>query len=192
MPIQYHAIPRNAVTVPLDDTWQHSPSTCGASTLLAVLHYFGVGPTEEEDLLKVMRTTARNGTNPEHLERAVNYYELQFKAFQPMSTDDLKSMLDRGRPVVLMLQAWEQLKRYRKVWNDGHWVTAIGYNREGFFFEDPWIHNARAYLTADELADRWHDVGAVNKHVQHYGLVVWRERYKPRPGLPVTRYRRMT
>jgi len=28
-------------------------------------------------------------------------------------------------------------KSYKGIWSEGHWVIAIGYDRDGMFFEDP-------------------------------------------------------
>jgi len=43
------------------------------------------------------------------------------------------------------------------------------------YFEDPSLHNARGFLTYQQLDDRWHDIeGKDNHHVERYGAVIWK------------------
>jgi predicted double-glycine peptidase len=178
MPLDYQEIPQGAIRVPVPDTLQETDYTCGASALQAVCKFFGVGPVTEREFVQHMGMS-RSGSDPEHLMRAVRRYRLDHEEFHQMSREQLKICLDEFRPVILMLQAWgtteaENARRtYRRRWEDGHWVVAIGYDQHGVYFEDPSIFDARGFLTYDELDARWHDWGANREHVEHYGLAVW-------------------
>jgi predicted double-glycine peptidase len=66
------------------------------------------------------------------------------------------------------------LTSYAEEWDSGHWVVAIGYDDDKVYFEDPWIPHARAYLTWDELDDRWHDLDYDNSKVYRYGAAIWK------------------
>ena len=59
---------------------------------------------------------------------------------------------------MVALQAYgnrkQQLANYAEGWTDGHWVIAIGYDREGIFFEDPSLQAVRGYLTDEVLIER--------------------------------------
>lgn len=172
------AIPSGAVRIPVPDTRQQTGYTCGAAALRAVCEYFGVGPRTEREFAADMKMSSA-GADPEHLIRALKKYGLNYKPFHRMSLRGLKSSVDRGRPVIMMLQAWGATKKnpwpsYRRDWGDGHWVVAIGYDDDGAFFEDPSLRTVRGFMGFDELKERWHDVGPHYGHMYFYGLSVWK------------------
>ena len=79
---------------------------------------------------------------------------------------------------MMMMQAWAEPtpRSYTKVWNAGHWVIAIGYDAEGIYFEEPSLYASRGFIAYRKLTQRWHDVeGEGLKHVQQYGLALWRD-----------------
>jgi len=186
---QHHVISRNAIRIPVPDTTQQTDYTCGAASLEAVSKYFGVGPDWEPEFKDDMRMP-RSGADPEHIIRAAKKYGLRFKEFYPMSLGQLRSCVDRRRPVILMLQAWGQTQEgkarrgYKRMWDDGHWVVAIGYDNEGVFFEDPSLQAVRGFLAFPELEERWHDYGPHYEHMDHYGVAIWK------PGVSRSVYER--
>jgi uncharacterized protein YvpB len=121
-----------------------------------------------------------SGADPDHLVRAAKKYGLKTEEMQPMTLTELRGTVTEGRPVICMLQAWGNRKTYKDDWKHGHWVVAIGWDKAGVYFEDPWILGARGYLTHAELDDRWHDVGKHNRHVPRYGLAVWHREETPK------------
>lgn len=179
MATHFWKIPKGAIRIPLPDTSQDTDFSCGACSLLSICIYYGVGPVEERIVVRDSGMSDR-GANPEHLLRAAKQYGLSTEEVQPMTVSRLLEMVERGRPVVCMLQAWGDRKQYRDVWDNGHWVVAIGWDKEGIYFEDPSIDEARGYLTYAEMEDRWHDVGKYNKHMPQYGLVVWHAKEAPK------------
>jgi hypothetical protein len=56
--------------------------------------------------------------------------------------------------------------------------VAIGYDRDGVFFEDPSLQAVRGFMAYAELEERWHDVGPKKEHIEHYGLVLWKPQAK--------------
>ncbi len=184
MPADYHAIPPRAIRIPVPDTTQQTDYTCGASALQAVCKYYGVGPDEEYEFAKDMGMP-RTGSDPEHIIRAVEKYGLRYQEFYDMSRGQLRVCLSRRIPVILMLQAWGETESgsprrgYKTIWEDGHWVVAIGYDRQGVFFEDPSSQAIRGFLSFRELDDRWHDWGPEYEHIDHYGIAVWKPGAQP-------------
>lgn len=61
----------------------------------------------------------------------------------------------------------------KKNFNDGHYVTAIGYTKKHIIFEDPSSVN-RTYLLFEELNERWHDIDpATNQVLEHFGIMTY-------------------
>jgi len=184
----YHPVGTGAIMVPLPDTQQKETYSCGASAAMSVCRYFGLGPDYEEDfiaLLKKKGMDTRIGAHPYQLVHVAKEFRLKHKEYCPMTIGQLRSSLRAGRPVLMMIQAWGEddetgrpLKSYEGVWDEGHWVAAIGFDDEGVFFEDPSLEAVRGYIGYKALDERWHDVGPRNKHMTRYGLVIWK------PGSP--------
>jgi len=185
---RYHPIKEGTVMVPLPDTQQKEDYSCGASALMSICRYFGLGPDYEEDFIAILRKKGmdtRTGAHPEQLINAAKGFGLAFEPFDPMTVDQLKSCLRSGRPVLMMIQAWgvdektgQPLESYENVWSEGHWVVAIGFDEEGVFFEDPSLEAIRGYVGYGALKERWHDRGPRGRHMRNYGLAIWQ------PGSP--------
>jgi predicted double-glycine peptidase len=167
-------IPRGAVRIELPNLAQQKAYTCGVAALQAVCAYFGVGPGDEATIEAHLGIDRRIGTHPHQLRRVARRYGLSVEEHQPMATATLLARLDRGRPVLLTLQAWGGRASYARAWKHGHWVVAIGHDRAGVYFQDPAIAGARGFLAHAALAERWHDVGPRGVHLERYGLVLWR------------------
>ena len=165
--------------IELPNTVQATGHTCGAAALLSICSYYGCGPDDEATVVADMGF-GEDGSDPAHVLRAVTRYGLHYREYRPMTDRQLARCLDRGRPVLLMLQAWPDeppLTGFANVWDSGHWVVAIGYDARGVCFADPSLERARGFLTHDALAERWHDVeGEDAHHVHRYGVAIWRQR----------------
>ena len=178
---KYQRFLKGAIRIPLPDTTQQEDYSCGAACLQAVCKYFGVGPEDEWEYVEALRMDKKVGSHPFQIVRAARRYGLRFREKLGMSLADLKGLLRRRIPVLLMIQAWGErkygggyLRSYRGVWDQGHWVVAVGYDRSGVYFEDPSLQAVRGFLTFEELEERWHDVGPHNRHMDHYGLALWK------------------
>ncbi len=189
MTYQYRHIPPGAIRIPVPDTSQQKDYSCGASSLQAVCHYFGVGKEDEWEYVVDLKMDTRIGSHPFQIRRLARHYGLRAEECQPMSIRQLRRALRQRKPVMLMIQAWGEeegesgyRKSYKDIWVDGHWVVAIGYDREGIFFEDPSLQAVRGYLKDKELEERWHDVGPHQRHVPNYGLILWK------PGFEESQY----
>jgi uncharacterized protein YvpB len=89
-----------------------------------------------------------------------------------MSIADLKALLDKKFPVIVLLQAWSEHKMdYRNAWSEGHYVVAVGYDAKNIYFMDPSTLGNYAYIPEKEFVDRWHDTDGKEK-LRHFGMVV--------------------
>jgi uncharacterized protein YvpB len=138
----------------------------------------------------------RIGAHPHHLVSVARKFGLAMEEYLPMSIGQLKSCLRKGRPVLMMIQAWGEdkqkrpFKSYKGVWDEGHWIVAIGFDEAGVFFEDPSLEAIRGFIPYEVLEERWHDRGPRGKHIDHYGLAVWHPR-SPFGGVYAIRARRI-
>ena len=162
----YRRTPKKAIKVDLPNVAQRTDYTCGAAVLQAICSYFGVGPEEEADYERLMGMP-KTGADPVHITTAARSLGLEAKEFRPMTVRQLEKCLDKGRPVILMLQAWDE----------GHYVVAVGYDHAVIYVEDPWIQGSRGYVTRVELVARWHDVeGEHDTRTDRLGIALWRSK----------------
>jgi predicted double-glycine peptidase len=174
-------IPKNAIKVHLPDTNQLEDYSCGAAALFAIFEYYSVGPDNEYIIVNKLKMDKRVGSHPDQIKRLAKKYGLHTKEFKG-NVNNLISWLDKKIPVMLMLQAWgfykPKIKNYRKEWKDGHWVTAIGYDKENIYFEEPSIEKNRGYIPRAKLEERWHDTEHYGKHIDKYALAIWSDMKK--------------
>ena len=157
-------------TIKLPDLIQTYIWDCGPKALQAVFAYFGIH-AREEDIMEVAGTT-ETGTPISGFKKAVKKYGLNCKAGK-MTVEKVKNYIDRGIPVILLLQAWtiKDNVDWRKNWDDGHYVVAVGYTARKIIFEDPWVLS-RSYLTYEELGERWHDrIG--KRRYYNFGMAIY-------------------
>jgi predicted double-glycine peptidase len=128
--------------------------SCGPAALCAVLRYYGIR-TSERTLMRRAGTT-REGTDPEQLMRACASYGVRPWIWEMMTYDILASMVKKGHPVIVALQAWGDTDA-AKSWTDGHWVVVTGAGSRRVTFADPSLRGARGTLTRRQFERRWHD-----------------------------------
>jgi len=171
-------IPKNAIKIALPQIRQQKCYSCGASALHVICKYFKVGYRKEEDYRKLLNTTYKLGTCPKNIVEGAKTLGLKAILRSNMSLKRLKIHLDKRMPVICSMQAWGRESTYPKA-KCGHYVVAIGYDKNHFYFEDPSIDlGQRGYLTTKEFNERWHDIEADGKHYYHLGIAVWKNRYK--------------
>lgn len=144
---------------------------CGPVALQAILAYWGIDVREDE-LIKLCLTTKENGTEREGLKKAAEHFGLTCKAAS-LTFDDVKEYISQQIPVLIDLQAWADHpeRDWTKDWEDGHYVVAIGYDKDKIYFEDPSAF-VRTFLTIEELKSRWHDVTDDGKKFYSWAMAV--------------------
>ena len=166
--------------IKLPDLRQTKGYDCGAIVIQTILDYYGMD-VREDKILKLTRTNKKKVTQTRDIERVFKKYGLKTKSGK-FTIEEVKKFIDKKIPVILVLQAWAIKKEvdWKKDWKDGHYVIAIGYDKEKMYFDDPatiW----KTYLTFDELKKRWHDVGGLKnkgKKYIHFGIVAYGKKRK--------------
>lgn len=167
----------SAQELPVPPVVQKQDYSCGPASLLACVRYFlPTAQANEEMLAYLAGTSEKDGTEPEGLVAAAAAFGLQAEVREHMTMQDLRTNVDQGALTIVALQAWADTKGpppegYSVRWQDGHYVVCTGYDGPRFYFMDPSLEGARATLTPQELAARWHDVDG--NHMRYsLGVVV--------------------
>lgn len=148
---------------------------CGAKALQTLLAYYGVD-VREDVLMKELGTSKVDGSSVDEIRAYAKSQGFHVRAHQNMSVEELKSYIDEGHPVLVLLQAWAEKKLTPEAWktnyDDGHYVIVIGYGKDRVIFEDP-SSFSRTWLTVKEFRDRWHDRNPENgKKLMRFGMVL--------------------
>jgi uncharacterized protein YvpB len=152
----------NLIRVPL--VRQTMDYTCGVAALQSVLLYYGeeFGQTE---LARYLGVSTQHGTNYRAILRFANrkFPDPQKRDFWMwkrcgMTIDDLRQVIDTGRPPIIPFQAWGRPGiDWKKEWKEGHYAVAVGYDENNIYFMDPSVLGHYAYIPVGEFLDRWHD-----------------------------------
>jgi len=138
------------------ETRQTFTYDCGSNALASMLCYGGAEEREDR-LMKLAGTTERDGTPPDGVLLVFGYFGLPTESGEGMTPDDLRKAIDKGFPTMLCLQAYrDSNKPYSQLWDQGHWVVAIGYDKDRIIMEDPASYH-RTWISDTELIERWHD-----------------------------------
>jgi len=144
--------------------------SCGASAVKAILKYYNIN-ISEKDLINDLNTNSKNGTSINNIVNILKKYDLQ-STIKTMSIQDLKDCVDKKIPVIIPIQAWpDKEKDYKNMWDEGHYVVVIGYDKDHIYFEDPALSKSKAYLTFKELEEQWHDKSGSTKYIKT-GIIV--------------------
>ena len=134
---------------------------CGANALVSLLVFTGI--EEREDRIALLAGTGKSGTSITGVLRVLDYFGLTHEARARMTPANVRTAIDAGQPTLITIQAYRESNRpYRELWDDGHWVVAIGYDERRILFEDPSAFH-RTWLADRELAERWHDLDRGHK-----------------------------
>ena len=158
------------------DARQCTPDMCGVAATQAVLYYYGIAIIQSK-LVELMEMDAEVGVEPEQIVKIFKDrdFEVDFKA---MTIEDLKAYIDKGIPVILLINAWaaDYPVDYTDIDEEGHYVVAMGYDDENrqFIFDDPSFLENRGYIGYDELLTRWKMWASDDKTILHnYGIAVY-------------------
>lgn len=143
---------------------------CGAKALQSILVYYGI-EVSEDILIEHANTNEEVGTLSKDILIVLKKYHLHYDQ-RKMTVEDLKEYILKNIPVMILLQAWsEEPVDYKTNYEHGHWVIAIGYDKEKIIFEDP-LSFRHTWLTYKELEERWHSKEA-DKVLKNYGIAVY-------------------
>lgn len=144
---------------------------CGVDVIESVLEYYDID-WREMDLSYILDAKPEEGTSIDRMIDFIGTQGLQVEFRENMTINDLKRFLNRGIPVIMMIQAWGDGKDYTDVWEYGHYITAIGYTSDKILFADPATYYEVSYIESNELMKRWHDIDRDRKYI-HFGCAVF-------------------
>ena len=175
-----HAASKPSKLLPVPDTSQSTDYSCGASALQAVLAYYGKEYSEPE-LMKMLHTTPKDGTNPKDIVRVARKLGFDAELRENLTIADIEKPVKKGKPVIVAIQAWregaELNKPWSEVWDSGHYVSIIGSDEKNLYFEDPSLLGSRGFIPRKEFVDRWHDVD----DKKYFQSAIFIEGKKPTP-----------
>jgi predicted double-glycine peptidase len=164
---------------------QDKDYTCGVAALQCILAYYEYNPPRQDVIAKSVKANIRSGVEYSNIQKFAEDrgYDVQVKT--GMTIGELKGMLDEGRPVILLIQAWhdpaftDPVAQYATDYDDGHYVVAMGYNSDYIYFMDPSTLGNYTKIANSEFLSRWHDEeikkNKVNK-LDNFGMMI-RQRY---------------
>ncbi|MDF1593418.1 MAG: cysteine peptidase family C39 domain-containing protein [Desulfobacterales bacterium] len=147
---------------------------CGVKSLQIVMAYYGIDIREDE-LIKELGT-GKDGTRVDKMISVAESKGFRVEAKQNWSIREVKQSIDRGNPVIVLLQAWAErymtLHDWRNENDEGHYAVLIGHEKGVMIFEDP-ASFRRTWLREYEFRARWHDLDPTrNKKYERFGMVL--------------------
>jgi len=147
---------------------------CGAKALQTVMAYYGVDVREDE-LIEVLGT-GEEGTQVSGMIKVAQDHGFRVQAGNYWQLADIKSFVDMGTPVIVLLQAWADrymtLRNWLQDYDDGHYAILIGHAKGVLLFEDPSSFR-RTWLREREFLARWHDMDKkTNTKYEQFGMVL--------------------
>ena len=155
---------------------------CGAKALQLVMEYYGIDIREDE-LLKELKT-GNEGTSYANIISVAEKNGFEVFASNGVSLEQLMDFVDRGYPVIVIVQAWADrymtLEDWKSNFDNGHYAVVIGHQDHVIIFEDPSsIH--RTWMSEEEFLARWHDIDLnTHKKVEHFAMVLMGKQPAPR------------
>ena len=167
--------PQPKVIIPFPELRQTFDYDCGCTSDQQYLVKYGY-EIREDNLMKLLGTVStdieEHGTDISAIVKVNEKFGLKMVVKTKMTIKDLHDLIDKDIPIIVLLQAWSEKDKpdYKISNKDGHYVTAIGYNDDYIFFEDP-SSFVRTYRSNTELLDSWHDVSDDGKgKVEQLGI----------------------
>lgn len=156
--------------LPVPKKKQTTDYTCGPAAVICVLRYYDPNVDKsEKDLSKLLDTSKEWGTDiPPMVELGK---KLGMKSYaKSMDVDEVVGLLKQGHPVILNIQDWHE-PGPAKGYENGHFVVAVGFEKNGFHIMDPLGGDHRSFITFDDLLDRWYG-GDEKRTYKQFGIVM--------------------
>ncbi len=144
------SLPTNLIKVPR--LRQSTDYTCGVCALQAVLGYYG-DDVREDELARMLKANHTDGTRYKEIAKYGQSHGYNVEIKKDAEVADLEAFLTSGRPVICLIQAWGEDKSgdgqkidYSKRWQDGHYVVAVGFDKDNIYFMDPSTVGTYTYI----------------------------------------------
>jgi len=169
------------------ETRQSTNFSCGASSVQAVLYFYGIS-IREDNLIQQMdvkpTSIEHSGVPPQKIVSFLSKKGLNAPLHQRMTISQLKKLIDKNIPVIIAIQAWDSKNEsnpkegfYSNKYTSGHYIVAIGYGfsssgEPAIIFDDPSLLSNHGWMTEKELLTRWHDKDSEGNFYNHLGIPV--------------------
>jgi ABC-type bacteriocin/lantibiotic exporter with double-glycine peptidase domain len=149
---------------------QAADYTCGIASLQSLLGYYGAD-VRQDSLAKECKSKKSTGTRYKNIIQCAESYGLIMLSKTGLTLEQLKSLLDESKPVILAIQAWREdpESSWAEDWDDGHYVVAVGYDDLNIYFMDPSTLGNYTYIPVGEFLNRWHDKSKKDV-LEHFGM----------------------
>lgn len=152
----------------LPDLRQESDYDCGPAAVMAVCHFFGVGPEGRALYAEGLGTTKAGGTRPAAILDFLGRQGLVTTSAVGLEVEDLLRFFRAGQPVLVPFQAGGEGEA-----TTGHWGVVIGVALGQVMLHDP--AQGRRMLAEDDFLARWHDADSTGQGYEQYGIAVGEE-----------------
>jgi predicted double-glycine peptidase len=165
---------------------QATDYTCGVCALQAVLAYYG-DDVREDVLSRALKANPRDGTRYQAIADYSRKQGYNVAIKKDAELQELEAILKSGLPAICLIQAWAETKSsspgkkidYASDWQDGHYVVAVGFDKDNFYFMDPSTVGTYTYIQRNDFLERWHDTDGHEK-LHHFIMVISKEKpYDP-------------
>lgn len=155
------------IKIPLSPARQKYDWDCGPSSLRSIFKSYD-GHNDHDYCIDACNTRKHYGTTVNGIINASVEEGYKVKLFYDMTINQLRKEIEKIRPVICVISAWET----------SHYVTAIGYDKNNFYFVDPFLWNSIGYLPIEELKDRWISQAWNGKFYNRTGISIWKPNSK--------------
>ncbi|KJS22318.1 MAG: hypothetical protein VR72_06460 [Clostridiaceae bacterium BRH_c20a] len=152
-------------------TYQATTFSCGAAALQSVLFYYGLAMREKE-MAEKLHTNPEIGTKYKSIIELARTFGFNAEGHLNMTIGQLEDKINENIPVIVLIQAWaKQSTNYHNNSGNEHYVVAIGFDRENFYFMDPYTLGNYTYIPRADYSQRWH--GREGEIVlEHLGIII--------------------
>lgn len=163
----------NSIKIFLPLIRQKYKYTCGVAALQSILVYYHLYSDYQKKLIEQLNADSVVGTEPENIVRFAKKQKLKVREHHDMGLSKLKTQINKKHPVICLIQAWGDPDIYIKGFS-GHYVVAVGYDNDNFYFVDPALEGIMGFLPNEEFERRWYFSDDVNPPLKQYGIAIWK------------------
>ena len=144
------------IIIDIPSSVQTTDYSCGAAALRSVAKYYRINVGNSKEFMDFCATGIKKGTHPEDILYAALALGFNAKLKTNMSMNQLLGHIKKKQPVICAIQAYGTRETYEQLL-DGHYVIAIGYDKDFIYTEDPSLKGARGKIERKDFLARWID-----------------------------------
>jgi hypothetical protein len=137
---------------------------------MSIYNYWTGVDIREDRLATRLGASAGAGTSHQRISRFFKEENFTVHTHKHMTIAQLRGFVDRGRPVLVALQAWTEAELHpsrtfwENDWEDGHYSVVIGMDSDNVFLMDPSTLGFYTFIPVDEFSARWHDIAGPHSY----------------------------